>query len=559
MDPILKSLLDNISNGVTRKLIGQNICDAIISYAFNSDNVKIDYSEVLYSKYGNHILLDSSVFRSLILFLPATTIYKIADEARLAYQNDEDARHLIIERGFGLHNYNWSTLVLSTLGLSVDDYLPETEVQDETYQNIIEPSYGLHKYQKNIKDKAVQYLLSVEHSNRLLIHMPTGAGKTKTAMEILCDYLRSRGILGGFDKSAFVVWLAHSKELCDQAFDTFSYTWKLRGDVEINAFKLYGDYGFDDKIIESNNAVLFIGFQKFNALLNSKNPKNRALRKAIVDNVKLVVVDEAHKSLATTYEKTINTLTESYAGVQLVGLTATPGRTASHQDFENDMLAHFYNSTKIGLIDEYGIEIKDPIRYLQNLGVLAEIEREELMTDIQVQLAEQELKDLRIFGDDKLEKILNDLSVHPGRNKLIIEKVKGLFEQGDSILIFACGVEHCVILQSLLTYNGVESQIILGSSSKRERENNIRRFKAGDLKILINYGVLSTGFDAPNLNALIITRPTTSLVLYSQMVGRALRGPLNGGNKKNKLIDLKDNWNLGSESIMFDFYNNLWI
>jgi len=546
-------------DGVARRLIGQNICDAIISYTFNSENVKINYSEVLYSKYGNHIFLEKNIFKSLILFLPASTVYQIAENTGITYQNDEEARQQIIKLGFGFHNYNFSTTVLSILGLSVDDFLPDSEPIDEPYSSQIEPSYKLHRYQKNIKDKTVQYLLSTEHSNRLLIHMPTGAGKTKTAMEILCDYFRSRSVLGGFDKSVFVVWLAHSKELCDQAFDTFSNTWKLRGDTEINAFKLYGDYGFDDKIIESDKAIIFVGFQKFNALLNSKNLTNQKLRKAILDNVKLVIVDEAHKSLATTYENTIRTLTDSYAGVQLLGLTATPGRTASHQDFENDMLSHFFNSTKIGLIDDFGIDIENPIEYLQNLGVLAEIEREELMTDIQIQIAEKEFKDLRIFGDDKLERILKDLSINPSRNKLIIEKIKTLYEEGDSILIFACGVEHCVILQCLLNFHNIESQIIIGSSSKIEREKNIKRFKNGDLKILINYGVLSTGFDAPNLNTLIITRPTTSLVLYSQMVGRALRGPLNGGNKKNKLIDLKDNWNLGSESKMFDFYNNLWI
>src|SRR5690606_691944 len=220
MDTILKSLLDHMPDGVARRLIGQNICDAIISYTFNSENVKINYSEVLYSKYGNHIFLEKNIFKSLILFLPASTVYQIAENTGITYQNDEEARQQIIKLGFGFHNYNFSTTVLSILGLSVDDFLPDSEPIDEPYSSQIEPSYKLHRYQKNIKDKTVQYLLSTEHSNRLLIHMPTGAGKTKTAMEILCDYFRSRSVLGGFDKSVFVVWLAHSKELCDQAFDT---------------------------------------------------------------------------------------------------------------------------------------------------------------------------------------------------------------------------------------------------------------------------------------------------------------------------------------------------
>jgi DNA or RNA helicases of superfamily II len=532
MNLILKSILNKIPGGIMRKLIGQSICDAIINYAMCSEDEIIDYSEVLFNKYGNKILLQKNIFKNLILFLPTKTIFEIANNLNISSHNEEDTRLTIVKQGFGFHNQKKSIIILTILGLDPDFFLPNPEIEEKRIENVLTPSHSLHKYQKNIKDRAIQYLLSTEHSNRLLIHMPTGAGKTKTAMEILSDYLRSRSVLGGFDKSAFIIWLAHSKELCDQAYESFSHTWKLRGDTEINSFKLYGESKIDNNIFNVETSIIFVGFQKFNSILSSKDQETVALKKHIIDNVKLVIVDEAHKSLAATYENTINSLTERYAGVQLIGLTATPGRTASKKDVENDLLAHFYNSTKVGITDDYGIEIENPIHFLQDLGVLAEIEREELMTETQIQIAEQEFKDLKIFGDEKLKRILKDLSVNPSRNKLIIEKIKRCYERGDSILIFACSVEHCIILQSLLNYTNIESQIILGSTSKIGREENIKRFKNGDLKILINFGVLSTGFDAPNLNTLIITRPTTSLVLYSQMVGRALRGPLNGGNKK---------------------------
>jgi hypothetical protein len=69
----------------------------------------------------------------------------------------------------------------------------------------------------------------------------------------------------------------------------------------------------------------------------------------------------------------------------------------------------------------------------------------------------------------------------------------------------------------------------------------IEEFRAGRLQFLCNYGVLTTGFDAPKIRAVIIARPTTSVVLYEQMIGRGMRGPLNGGTEECQVIDLQDN------------------
>jgi len=77
--------------------------------------------------------------------------------------------------------------------------------------------------------------------------------------------------------------------------------------------------------------------------------------------------------------------------------------------------------------------------------------------------------------------------------------------------------------------------------------------------VLINYGILSTGFDAPNIGAVIITRPTSSMVLYSQMIGRGLRGPKVGGREECLLIDVKDNFiGYGDQQIMYDFFDGYW-
>ena len=554
----LKVYLENITEGTLRELIGQGICDAIVHYNLYINNLQVDYIEILENKFGKNILFEKNVFIKVIIFLNDKKVKEIADYNKIVYRDIDDAREKIINKSFGYRNFDFSMSVINILELDKNKYLPEQIEFEDTFESKIKPNYHLHEYQKNLKDAVIQNLLNTSFTNRMLVHMPTGAGKTKTAMEIASDYLRCKSVLGGHEKNVFVVWLAHSKELCEQALETFQNTWRIRGDYEIDTFKLFGDAEYSDEILKSERAFIFVGFQKFNAMLNSSNELQEKIKNKILQNTKLVIVDEAHKSLASTYEKAINLLSKSSAGVQLIGLTATPGRSSDQADGQNNFLAEFFNSTKIRMIDNFGVPIENPISYLQDLEVLAKIDRFELMTDVQIKLSEQQIKNLKLYGDERLGEILRNLAGNPARNKIIIDKVRELFDNNESILIFACNVEHCIILQTLLKASGIDSGTILSSTSKFERETSIYKFKSGELKVLINYGVLTTGFDAPKLNSLIIARPTSSIVLYSQMVGRALRGPKNGGNIINKLIDLRDNFDLGNESQMFNFYDEIW-
>ena len=89
---------------------------------------------------------------------------------------------------------------------------------------------------------------------------------------------------------------------------------------------------------------------------------------------------------------------------------------------------------------------------------------------------------------------------------------------------------------------GTEALVVTGESPPAARERAIRRFKsqAREPIVMFNYGVLTTGFDAPQTSAAIIARPTKSLVLYSQMVGRATRGVKAGGNEASEIVTVSD-------------------
>ena len=90
------------------------------------------------------------------------------------------------------------------------------------------------------------------------------------------------------------------------------------------------------------------------------------------------------------------------------------------------------------------------------------------------------------------------------------------------VLVFAATVEHARVLTAILVARDVRSEAVTGLTPERVRDRAIRTFKSDDdiPMVLVNFGVLTTGFDAPKASAVVIARPTKSLVLYSQMVGR---------------------------------------
>jgi superfamily II DNA or RNA helicase len=103
-------------------------------------------------------------------------------------------------------------------------------------------------------------------------------------------------------------------------------------------------------------------------------------------------------------------------------------------------------------------------------------------------------------------------------------------------------VEHAEVLALLLNRaaGGEVAAAVSSRTHRGDRNDSIARFRNGELRFLCNVGVLTTGFDAPKADVVCITRPTTSAILYEQMVGRGLRGPLNGGTKSCLVLDVQD-------------------
>lgn len=507
-------------------------------------------SDILLIVGGSHLIKSEVFLRWLILKMISSEIFSGSRSEFIEINEIKDASRFIKR-------------ILRKLMLIFDDYndnLEERISKKEQSYFRISPFNGidlstffenenkvflkLHYYQLLAKNKI---LLNLGNGvKRQLLQLPTGAGKTRTAVETIVDFLRTDYLNPNNDR--IILWFSHSAELCEQSFSSFVDTWNFRGDDDVLAIKFFGgndlikEYG--DKFSTCSTKVIFTSFQQFRSYMGSSDRRKKIIFNSIVDACKLCIVDEAHISLARTYRESLDYVLNN-SGSKLIGLTATPGRNAIVQgDNSNDELAQLYGREIVRLKNVDGADVERPIDYLQEKGYLARIDQK--LLNIQS----------RVVSGSEEYSLLSDGE----RNFAIVSEIRNLYIENKKILVFAGSVEHAKSLKSFLSFFDVKAEFITGEMDLRTRNLYVSSFKHGDLQVLINYGVLSTGFDAPKLNVVIIARPITSVVLYSQLLGRALRGRLNGGNDRNELITIKDNLlNFPNSDFIYKYWEESWL
>jgi superfamily II DNA or RNA helicase len=158
--------------------------------------------------------------------------------------------------------------------------------------------------------------------------------------------------------------------------------------------------------------------------------------------------------------------------------------------------------------------------------------REYTLTDDEVDKVNRE--------DDLPAGFLERLAADKQRNLLIVRRLLRL-PKDTPTLVYACTVEHAYFLSVILTAQGRKSGAVSADTPVTLRRALVHDFKEQKIQFLCNYGVLTTGFDAPKTGCIALCRPTTSEVLYEQIIGRGLRGPQFGGTPECTIIDFADN------------------
>ena len=569
---ILKRMMHKFNLESLKSYLGGNLVDTLIEWTPDNEVLftRTKLSEMILTVHGTNILKNPTFRKELLKTFPEKEILSFRQFLK---KNDRDL-NVLTELVDVICAVKWKDNPVSRHFLDllkIEDDVFEKKHNEENVRNIInayDRFYELLDYQFVVKQRILNNLTSGIELNRMIVHMPTGTGKTKTATHTLCHHyninLKKRGL---------IIWIAHTTELLQQAYETFCSVWKHLGEGEINAYKLWGTHFIDPDTFDYSG-VVFCGIQKLMALTTS-SPE---LVNGLIENCNLIVFDEAHKAAATETKKAVENFMVRKPGMcdrALVGLTATPGRFTD-SNISNQLLATMFGNRLIEIdvdvitkINHSRIEAMNTkpeeniISYFQKNRILAKIKKEQL--SYAEKLTPSEIAKIREAATnngyiDFTPKALEAIGRNKSRNLSIMQKLRQLYSERIPTIVFACSVEHGQLLSSMLAIENIPNALVIGDMAATDRAEAIRAFKDRDnpTNILINFEVLTTGFDATNIKCVFIARPTQSIVLYSQMIGRGLRGPMMGGNEECLLVDVKDNLVKYNEKLAFAHFDSYW-
>jgi superfamily II DNA or RNA helicase len=193
---------------------------------------------------------------------------------------------------------------------------------------------------------------------------------------------------------------------------------------------------------------------------------------------------------------------------------------------------------------------------MRERGILARMTTRTLPSGARFRLTTREVDYLKQWHE--LDKnTLNRIGSSPERNKRLLQELLG-FSDTLSVLVFGCSVNHAQALALLLRRAGRTAAVITGDTPPALRRRWIEAFRSKEVQFLCNYGVLTTGFDAPQIEVVVIARPTGSVLLYEQMVGRGMRGPKNGGTPECLVVDVVDVIEQFGDQMSYQRYAELW-
>ncbi len=357
--------------------------------------------------------------------------------------------------------------------------------------------YTLRPYQADSVRAVIHYFR--KHSSPAVIVLPTGAGKSLVIAE-LARLAKGR-----------VLVLAHVKEL-----------------VEQNHAK-YEGYGLSGAIFsaglgrkETDQQVVFASVQSVVRNLD-----------AFKDQFSLLVIDECHRvpeDENSSYQKVISHLRELNPGIKVLGLTATPYRLGIGWIYQYHTRGQV-RSEEPRYFRDCIFEL--PIRYLLDEGFLTPA------TMMDAPVLSYDFSQLKPTNTGRYKEAELDMVIDQAKRATpqIVQQIIQMAEHKQGIMIFAATVRHAQEIYGLLPEG--QAAIVIGDTPTPERDAIINQFKDKQIKFLVNVSVLTTGFDAPHVDLIAILRPTESISLYQQIVGRGLR--LSPGKTECLVLDYAGN------------------
>lgn len=316
-----------------------------------------------------------------------------------------------------------------------------------------------------------------------LVVLPTGCGKTIVFASVIQRLLADGG------KKARVLVLAHREELIAQAKDKIAAVVpSARIGIEMAELKANDFFGQPPEVVVSSVQTQ-----------NSGKPPR--MEKFAPKDFAAVIVDEAHHAIAKTYRRVIDWFFKGNPACKLLGVTATPDRK---------------DEAALGSVFE---------RVACDYGI-ADAISDGWLVPIRQQLVSVESLDysgIRTCGGDLNQKDLAEVMEQEENLQRIAAPTLEIVGNRRAI-VFAASVKQAERLAEILNRgSGKLADWISGETPKDVRRDKLERFKRGELRYMVNVGVLTEGFDDAGVDVVVMARPTKSRALYAQMAGRATR------------------------------------
>lgn len=390
---------------------------------------------------------------------------------------------------------------------------------------------SLHGYQIEVSEQLNAVLVGSE-PKRAIVMLPTGAGKTRVAVQTVVEAVARGDLDVDGEFRGPILWLADTEELCEQAVGTWADIWRGCGrpNSQLIVSRFWSSYDLSEESESGSVQVVVASWQKLRRAIEGIDYE--WLREAPI-----VIIDEAHGATHKSYRAILSWLhRDQYSRDRtLIGLTATPFRGSGEDSADSRRLRRRFDDNIISFKTDPDV---GPLKHLQRASVLSRVTTAPLEGG-RVSLSTKETND---FRSTRMLPKRNETAL--GQDHERTERiVSSVLSQPDDwpILVFATSVDNARVLATVLTASGRPAASIDQDTPQNRRRDIIERFNNGALRVITNYGVLSQGFDAPRTRAVYVTRPTSSAVLYRQMVGRGMRGPKNGGTEEVLIVNVLDN------------------
>lgn len=348
--------------------------------------------------------------------------------------------------------------------------------------------YKLRDYQSESVAKGLE-LLNSSKSRRELLVLPTAAGKSIVIAEIAKQLNEP------------IVVLQPSKELLEQNFKKFI------------------DVGGEATIYSASAGVKEISKITFATIGSIKKAVNEL--KSL--NVKKIIIDEAHIGVKSGSQ--LRAFLKDLGVINTLGLTATPY-----------ILASSMSGAELKMLTKVKGKLFTDIAYVHQVKTMVD---DNFWTPLEYRIVKQDDTFLKVnsSGSDYTEDSMKSFYENNDLQTQVVDNVEYCLEEGSkSILVFVPSISEAELLSTKLE----GSRYVSSLTPKKERDEIIEGFKNGHIKVVINVGILTTGFDYPELETIILARSTMSFSLYYQMIGRGVR--IHKDKSKTVVIDLSENY-----------------